>query len=357
METSMHGMGRIFKRGQTWWIAYNHRGTEHRESARSAKEADARRLLRYRLAQIQTKTFVGPSEDRITFDDLAEGLLRNYAVRKLRSPQAAALRIRNLRVTFGDARARDISTAAIEAYQAQRLAGGAAGATINRELSALRRAFVLAVRGGRLSTMPIFPDRVEEDAPRQGFAEHGLYLAVRRYLPGHYQDVLDFGYWSGWRRQEIQRLPWSMVDMGANVLRLSPEFSKSKEGRVIPIPPPLREVLLRRMSQRRLACVYVFHVNGGRIGDWRKTWHRACGTAGVPGFIFHDLRRTAVRNLDRAGVPRSVAMAMVGHKTEAIYRRYNIVSERDLHEAGVKLAAYIATLPTTPTVTPLQVQR
>lgn len=354
----MRGMGRTFKRRLTWWIAYNHRGTEYRESAHSEKEADARRLLRQRLAQIQTRTFVGPSEERLSFSDLADGLLRNYAVRKLRSSQAAALRIKNLRAFFGDARAREITTAAIEAYQAKRLELGAAGATINRELSALRRAFVLAVRAGRFSSMPIFPERVEENAPRQGFAEHGIYLAVRRHLAAHYQDVLDFGYWSGWRRQEIQQLPWSMVDMGANVLRLSPEFSKTKEGRVIPIPPPLREVLLRRMSARRLDCMCVFHINGARIGDWRKSWQRACTTAGVPNFLFHDLRRTAVRNLDRAGVPRSVAMAMVGHKTEAIYRRYNIVSERDLHEAGVKLAAYIATLSSAPTVMPLQqVQR
>jgi len=55
--------------------------------------------------------------------------------------------------------------------------------------------------------------------------------------------------------------------------------------------------------------------------------------------IFHDFRRTAVRNLERAGVPRSVAMQMVGHKTEAIYRRYAIVSDADLRAAADKLAA------------------
>jgi hypothetical protein len=226
----MRGMGRVFKRGASWWIAYNHRGTEYRESSRSQREADARRLLRQRLAQIQTQRFVGPSEERLSFDDLTGGLLRNYAVRGLRSSQAAGLRVKNLRAFFGHLRARDITTAAIEAYQANRLENGAAGATINRELSALRRAFVLAVRGGRLSTMPVFPDRVEEAPPRQGFAEHGIYLAVRRFLPGVYQDVMDFGYWSGWRRQEIQQLPWSMVDMGANVLRLRRSSPRARKG-------------------------------------------------------------------------------------------------------------------------------
>lgn len=68
------------------------------------------------------------------------------------------------------------------------------------------------------------------------------------------------------------------------------------------------------------------------------SWREACKKAGVPGRVLHDLRRSAVRNLERAGVSRSVAMKMTGHKTESVYRRYAIVSESDLREAGVKLA-------------------
>jgi integrase len=75
-----------------------------------------------------------------------------------------------------------------------------------------------------------------------------------------------------------------------------------------------------------------YYVNGRPVRE-------STGVAGVPGRIPHDFRRTAVRNLERAGVPRSVAMKMVGHKTEAVYRRYAIVSESDLHEAARKLAA------------------
>jgi integrase len=69
-------------------------------------------------------------------------------------------------------------------------------------------------------------------------------------------------------------------------------------------------------------------------------WISACEAAGYPGKLIHDFRRTAVRNLERAGVPRSTAMQMVGHKTEAIYRRYAIVDEQMHREGAAKLEAW-----------------
>jgi integrase len=81
----------------------------------------------------------------------------------------------------------------------------------------------------------------------------------------------------------------------------------------------------------------VFDRNGNPIKKLYRAWETACNAAGTPGRIMHDFRRTAVRNLERAGVSRSVAMKMTGHKTEAVYRRYAIVSESDLHEAAIKL--------------------
>jgi integrase len=83
--------------------------------------------------------------------------------------------------------------------------------------------------------------------------------------------------------------------------------------------------------------------NGKRVGDFRKSWKKACRAAGVPGGLVHDFRRTAVRNFERAGVPRSSAMKLTGHKTEAVYRRYAIVDGAMLKEAVVKLAALHAT--------------
>jgi integrase len=203
---------------------------------------------------------------------------------------------------------------------------------------------------GRIASLsiPEFPDALEEPPPRQGFFEHSAYLAVAAHLPDDYRDVFDFGYWTGWRKnREVQTLVWDMVDLEANELRLTPAFSKTKAGRVVPIIVPLREVLLRRLAKQRRDCPFVFHREGRRIGDWRRVWKRACEAAGHAGLRYHDLRRTVARNLDRAGVPRGVAMQMIGHKTENVYRRYNITSRRDLDIAKRLYEDYMTNQPTT----------
>jgi len=87
-------------------------------------------------------------------------------------------------------------------------------------------------------------------------------------------------------------------------------------------------------------CPWVFHWNGKPIGSHMKGWSKACKSAGLDGLLFHDLRRSAVRNMERADIPRNIAMAISGHKTEAVYRRYDIVAPGDLEVAAAKLERY-----------------
>jgi len=348
----MRGMGRLFKRGNIWWVAYSHRGREYRESSRSTREADAGRLLKKRLGEIGRGRLVGPTEERITFEDLATDFLRDRGIKGERSLRQAKARVGHLRRYFGLDRVVDITTARIRTYIEARLQEEASPATINRDLATLSRMFSLGIQAGRLGTKPHIP-RLREAQPRQGFLEFGEYRAIREHLPADYRDVLDFGYYSGWRRGEILRLEWQDVDRVAREIRLRPELSKNKEGRLLPFSEPLGKLIERRWQLRVIGCSRVFHVKGRPVGDWRKTWKRACREAGLPGKLFHDLRRTVVRNLVRAGVPERVAMTMTGHKTRSVFDRYNIVSEADLKQAGVLLADHVAAQPPTPTVVPL----
>jgi integrase len=209
--------------------------------------------------------------------------------------------------------------------------------------------FQLAIRRGMLERMPLFPNRLEENPPREGFFEHDEYLKVRAKAPASYQDVLDFAYYSGWRRNEILELTWDEVDLSGGVIRLSPRRSKTKSGRVLPISAPLRRVLMRRKGVRRAADPRVFRRDGVTVRVWRTALRDACRKAKVPHRLLHDCRRTAARNLIRAGVPERIAMLLTGHKTRSVFDRYNIVNEQELLTAGQRLVAYLEDKPVHPT--------
>ena len=121
----MRGLGRVFKRGEVYWISYCHRGREHRESSRSNREGDARRLLKKRLGEIGRGKLVGPSEERVTFEDIASDYLRDHTLKGGRSIRQANPRVAHLRRYFGLDRAVDITTARIRAYMEARLEEGA----------------------------------------------------------------------------------------------------------------------------------------------------------------------------------------------------------------------------------------
>ena len=88
------------------------------------------------------------------------------------------------------------------------------------------------------------------------------------------------------------------------------------------------------LKRKGVICPFVFHRNGKPIKSFYKAWRKACKKAGVPGRIMHDFRRTAIRNIDRAGITENTAMKLTGHKTSSVYKRYNIVSDRDWEEAA-----------------------
>jgi integrase len=140
--------------------------------------------------------------------------------------------------------------------------------------------------------------------------------AVVTALPAYLQDFTRFAYLTGWRKGEIISLKWTDVDRDAGAIRLRPEAAKTGRGRTVMLEGDLAELIDRRWQGRlfekdgsvRVAAL-VFHRDGEPVGDFRKAWATACHAAGVPDKLFHDLRRTAARNMVRAGVPERVAMA------------------------------------------------
>jgi integrase len=343
----MRGEGRIYRRGERYYIAYSIGGREFRESTGSCDPADAQRLLVERLRQrAQAEAAVVAAASAATFDDLAAAYVAEYQLRGHRTLSTARARAAHLQGGFGGMLAAAILALHITRYQTTRRAEGVAAATVNRETAALHRMLAIGQRAGLVTAVPLFPPRLRENPPRQGFFELAEYRAVRAQLPPPYQDILDFAYYSGWRRREITDLTWAEVDWAGGVVRLDPARSKTATARVLPLTAALRDVLQRRLTQRRADRLVVFHREDLTVRAWRTCWTRACRAANVPGRYLHDCRRTAARNFVRAGVPERVAMVLLGHKTRSVFDRYNIVCERELHQAGERLLAYLNTQPT-----------
>jgi integrase len=357
------GGGSIFRRGGSLWVKYYRDGQPIRESVAKTlsklpgdvSEKDATSLLNRRLGDIARGTPVAVRAERVTVNELLDDLIREYTVNGRRSIERVQDAVDHLRAFFGPVlRAQTLTTATIREYIAHRQAAtktvdgtivrGAANATINRELAALKRAFSLAVQERKILSRPHIPMLAENNV-RQGFFEREQFEAVQRHLPEEIRPAATFAYITGWRRSEIIGLTWRQVDFAAGMVRLEPGTTKNRDGRTFPFTPQLRALLEVQRSATATAGAklgriipYVFHRDGLPIKSFRRSWLSACKAAGVPGRIFHDFRRTAVRNLERAGVPRSVAMKMVGHKTEAVYRRYAIACDADLREAAARLA-------------------
>ncbi|MFQ5695241.1 MAG: tyrosine-type recombinase/integrase [Terriglobia bacterium] len=355
------GAGHLFLRGRTWWLQYMQRGRVYRESSRSTKRSVAERKLRRRLGEIHVGEFLGPRAERVRYDELAADFLNYYIVNRKKSlvqprhgkPYVAGES--HLRHFFAGYRAVEITTDRVREYVRWRQERGAANATINRSLAALKTMFHLAVKARKLREVP-YIEMLEERNVRRGFLDHDQYLRLRDALPAYLKPVLAMGYYTGMRLGEIKTLRWDQVNLLDRQVRLDPGTTKNDQPRVIPLTRELLEVLKGQLQRRNAArpdCPLVFFRKERSIGNFRKAWARACRAAGVPGVLFHDLRRTAVRNLVRAGVPERVAMAISGHRSRAVFDRYNIVSERDLAEAAERLNNYLGAQPAPP-ATPVE---
>jgi integrase len=266
--------------------------------------------------------------------ELRELILRDYRINGRASLQRADAAFRHLCRYF---RAMPSTEFAVR-YAVARRAEGYAPATIRYELAILRRAVNLAFQSGLIEHRPYIPSVRVQNA-RVGFFEDAQLEALIAALPDPVNGMARFAAITGWRVAEVVALTWDRVDLGAGVLRLEPGSTKSGDGRTFPFlaHPLLADLIARRW--RRRCGPFVFHRRGRPVGYFRRSWIRACSRAGASGKVFHDLRRTAVRNMERAGVPRSVAMKLTGHKTESIYLRYAITNEEDLAEGVRRIAA------------------
>ncbi|MFC1494752.1 tyrosine-type recombinase/integrase [Thermodesulfobacteriota bacterium] len=332
-------MGTVYKRGDTWWIRYRQNGKNKFESAKSKKKTVAVKLLRKREGRIEDGKDSGAGYDKVTYENLRQDIVNDYKING-QNIERLENSLNHLDEFFTGLKANMITTSEVKAYTNMRLDEEAKNGTINRELAALKRMFKLGCQGDTVSSVPYIP-MLKEGSPRKGFFEHDEYLALLEKLPPELRSVVTFAYRTGWRKEEILGLTWDKVNLKDRTIILNPEETKNKTGRLIYMDKEIYSMLRLQSLRRKKNCNYVFNRKGKRIKDFRGAWKKACKDAELSGKVFHDFRRTAVRNLTRSGVQETVAMKFTGHKTRAVFDRYNITSQDDLREATERQDAYL----------------
>ena len=253
---------------------------------------------------------------------------------------------------------RGINQTFLKSYITKRREAGAANGTVNRELGTLKRMFRLAHQHTppKVARIPYIP-MIEERNIRSGFFEHEDFLALRGALPDYAQVSATLAYYSGMRMGKVFSLNWNQVNWTEGKLYLKAQDTKTDTPRVLYLTGDLLRVLTawkQRCDVKWPQCPWICHRGGIRLESLKHFWRKACERVGMGklvevegtdkkvwvGKIPHDFRRTAVRNMVRAGVPEKVAMAISGHKTHSVFDRYNIVNQADLERAARSLTEY-----------------
>lgn len=340
--SNRRGLGSIFRRPGSpyWYIQYSANGRMVRESSGSDKHSDAQRLLKLRHSQITEQRF-NPVAEKIRVGELLDDLEAHYNRVGIKSIVSIVQHVAHLRPLLSECFVSRLNTPTINRYVDSRLASGAARGSINLELAYLKRALRLGAKANppKVYRIPQI-ELLEVNNVRKGFFEHDQLTKLLPYLPKDVVGPTLFSYYTGMREAEILSLRWNQIEWDANILRLAPGTTKNTLGRVIPINPELKNIL---DAQKSFSAEWIFpNLKGERKSpnSLSNQFREASEKAGMKGVMFHDLRRTGVRNLVRAGVPEKVAMEISGHKTRSVFERYNIVDERDLHNAMARLSEW-----------------
>jgi len=336
MGKATYGTGTIFKRGRIWYVAYFVDGKQKVRSSKSANIQEAKKLRDQILGKKARGELAPATGGATTCGELLDDLLE-HAHSNLKESTEKIFKWcieANIRPYFGQTKVSRLTTKTLKEYRQKRLAEGRAETTCNRELSILR----IALNLGRKCTppkvivIPHFP-MVREENARQGFLTDQQYAKLRDVLPDYLRPLFVVAYFTGVRLGELLAWTWDKVDFRQGFVTLSAEETKSGYARAVPIIGGDMRTWLEWSRDNANGCDYVFHRAGSPIKHFRAAWATACQSAEVPELKFHDLRRTAVRNMRRAGVAQVVRMRITGHRTDSMERRYNIVDIEDIRSA------------------------
>jgi integrase len=339
----------LFQRDGAWWISYFADGKRHREKVGS-KSAAIRLLTLRRAAVLERRKLPENLRRVVRVSDLASAMRSDYSEKGQKSYAWVERRWRlHLEPFFGGFAIDNVTTERVRTYIASRESEGASKASINRELAVLKRMYNL----GRAATpplirfVPVMP-RLKESKPRAGFVEDKQYRAMAENAGELWlRAILAIAYTFGFREGELLSLRVGQINLAERTIELEAEDTKNHEGRKVVMTPEVYALVCALVAGKRSNDFVFRREDGSPVRDFRGAWWALCEKSGQPGLLFHDLRRSAVRNMVRAGISEKVAMTISGHKTRSVFDRYNIIDNRDLREAAEKIEKRSATTSAT----------
>jgi len=309
----------------------------------------------------------------ITFKGLSEWyidrLANTHEARRLRSIETVKLYLKKFNQRFGGVIVGNITLGDLEDLQLERQAQGNSPKTIQNEIGYVKSLINTAYKHKKVgikvkevfhSLESVFTKPEKEKSRRTTVYSVEDFEKLLEHSKGHTRDVLILAYWTGMRAGEIRKLTWGKVDLKNRTIRLTAEDTKEKKGKEIPIGDRVFEVLTAnrkvvRIGEAPATDTPVFPNGRGAKGEITrhfstglKTAHEEAGLAWgrkvEGGFIFHDLRRTFITDMDEAGVPKKVTDSITGHSDGTMHDHYSgIRIERKL-EAIRQLDEYRASV-------------
>jgi integrase len=333
------GRGNIYTRGTRLWIRYPVDGKYRFESVGKGKtQEQARRLLEKRLVEVEKHDLPAPTKElKRAVADLLDDLQKDLEARQCRSLRSAIAVLKAVRKALGDRRASSISKADITRFIVDQRQAGFADETTRRQLRLLRQAY----RQQKAIPVPDFPELPKGRARDFLIAPGQQARLIAAFDDECFAEMARFYFTTGWRGREIRLLEWAHIR--GDTIRLVAENSKNKEPRDFPIVGAVAAILARRRLSQSRVCPFVFHRNNKAVPytTWLCAWDAAATKADIPGAKPHDCRRAFVTNRVNAGIDPQTVRTLSGHRSNAVFERYRIITTSVLADAIERGEQYV----------------
>ena len=326
-------------------IEYRQGGKKIRESIGPSKTAAVARLLEVKKAQVEDRHIERDKNSMVTLEQLFDWFLALEEIKKLDSYARMKVQLKALRrLLILQQLIRDLTIAQLENFVHKRLQEPSpnrigktiAPKTAKEEISLLRNILNRALRHEIISKIPVayFPS-VKVDNVRKRIFTDDEYQRLLKACPVWLRRIVIMAYWTGMRQTEVIHLEWNAVDLKAGFIRLKASQTKTDEARSVRLSPQVIQMM--KEIPRTLHTRHVFlSVTQKPILRWgsyqKKVWNESLNRAGIEDAVFHDMRHDFVTKAMRRGNPAYLVMKQVGHKSDAMLRRYQLIDERDLFE-------------------------